>query len=340
MKAQDIRIFEPGNKPYKYKQSTKDHPLIDEIAASETMFPNQDTNSETVLTNFLRTNPFLYNPHTSKVVVETIEDFIIKAKKEDIAFGDILRNPKYTPKQRKKIIKKAYKTWKQEYTEKKNKTFKENDKVIEVIGEVSYLEYSWKAKLVLLITFVLLLFLVITDSFIWNALKQTSFGYTIYKSIIQMYERLNWLKIVGNVGIYMCLILIFYSTIYSFVIKDFRKNYKLAQDFLTNSEVSISRNFNKKYKKARRYYLKRVDNKKYPFFPPLDIKEVQEGKINITIFNEICNATINRAYVMKKSKPYITALNSALRFSGYVCAVVIVALSIYNIVINIFSLRG
>jgi len=337
MKTQNIKIFEPGTKPNKYKLSTKEHPLINEIATSEVMFLNRDANSETMLTNYLRSNPFLYNPDNSKVVVDTIEDFIIKAKKEEVAFGDTLRNPKYTPKQRKRFIKKAFKIWKHEYNEKKNKTFKENDKVIEVIGEASYMEYTWKTKIFLFITFVSLLFLVITDSIVWNALKQGTFGYSIYKSITVMYENMHWLKIVGNIGIYICLILIFYSTIYSFIIKDFRKNYKLAQSFLTNSEVSISRDFNKKYKKARKYYLKRVDDRKYPFFPPLDIKEVQEGKINIRIFNEICSVTIDRAYIMKKSKPYITAFNSILKFSGYACAIVIVGLSLYSIIQSFFS---
>ena len=57
-----------------------------------------------------------------------------------------------------------------------------------------------------------------------------------------MYQNFSWLKIVGNVGIYISLTLIFYSTIYSFIIKDFRKNYKLAQDFLTSSEYLLVEN--------------------------------------------------------------------------------------------------
>ncbi len=337
MREPVIRIFEPGSKPKKYKQSDKDHPMIDEVATSEFMFPNMDSSSDTVLNNYLRGNPFLYNPKTDTVVVNSLEDFIIKAKKEEIAFGDVLRNPKYSPHRRKRIIKTAFKNWKNEYNQKKNQTFKENDKVIEVIGDISYLEYSWKAKLVLLITFIVLLFLAVTDSALWNLIKQGTFGYTIYSSLVQMYTNMYWLKIVGNVGVYLCLFLIFYSSIYSYVIKDFRKNYKLAQSFLTNSEASISRDFKKKYNKARRYYLKRINNKKYPYFPPLGIEEVQEGKMNITIFNEICKVTIDRAYVVKRSKPYFSAVNTTLRFLGYGCALVLVVMSLYNIIINIFS---
>lgn len=331
-----IRVYEPGKKPNKFKVTNKEHPLIDEVSTTEFMFGQTDLSSETLLTNYLYTNPFLYNPETTNVVVHSIEDFMIAVKSDNIALGDVVRNPKYSPHQRKKIINKAFKNWRKEYLVKKNQTFKENDKVVEIIGEISYLDYSWKTKLIIGLIFVLLLFLVVTDSLIWNLIKQGSFGYLFYNSLVMMYENMNWLKLLGNIGIYLSLILIFYSTIYSFIIRDFRKNYKLAQSFLTNSEVTISREFNKKYRKARKYYVKRVNNKKYPFFPPLSIEEVQEGKVNITIFNEICKATIDRAYIVKKSKPYITAMKKILQFSGFACAGIIVVMSIYNLIINIF----
>lgn len=330
-----IKVYEPGNKN-KFKITNTDHPLIDEIAASETLFQSSDMSSETLLTNYLHTNPFLYNPQINNIKVHSIEDFIISVKREQIALGDLIRNPKYTPKQRKKYINKAFKTWKKEYILKKNTAFRENDKVVEVIGEISYLEYSWKAKLIIIISFILLLLFVVTDSIIWNSFKQGSFGYSLYISIVNMYNNMSWLKVVGNLGIYLTLILIFYSGIYSFIIKDFKKNYKLAQSFLSNSEGSISREFNKKYRKSRRYYLKRVNNKKYPYFPPLGIEEVQEGKMNITIFNEICKATIDRAYIVKKTKPYITAFKVILQISGIACLVVILGMSLYSIFITLF----
>src|SRR5690606_32470412 len=119
---------------------------------------------------------------------------------------DVVRNPKYSPHQRKKIINKAFKNWRKEYLVKKNQTFKENDKVVEIIGEISYLDYSWKTKLIIGLIFVLLLFLVVTDSLIWNLIKQGSFGYLFYNSLVMMYENMNWLKLLGNIGIYLSLI--------------------------------------------------------------------------------------------------------------------------------------
>lgn len=329
-----VKVYELNNN--KFQLSKKEHPLLDEITSTEFTFSKNDLTGESVYTNFLYTNPFLYNPDTTDVIVHSIEDFMVDIKSEKIAFGDVIRNPRFKPKQRKKIIKNAFKSWKEDYLFKKNQTFKENDKVVEIIGELKFFEYSWKTKLIIALVFLLLLFLVVTDSFVWNQLKQFNIGYIVYKSITKMYEDTIWLKIVGNVGIYVNLVLIFYSSIYAFIIRDFKNNYKLAQSFLNSSEKTISREFNRKFQKAKKYYLKRVNNKKYPFFPPLSIEEVQEGKMNITIFNEICKATIDRAYVVKKTKPFIKALNIILQFSGFASLGIILSMSIYNIILNIF----
>ncbi len=332
-----IKVYEPGDKPNKFKVSEKDHPLLSEIGADEPLFKSSDSSGESMLTNFLHGNPFLYNPETTEIKVYSLEDFIVKVKDQEYAFGDIIRNPKFSQRQRKKIIKKTFTNWKKEYTTKKNIVFKENDKVLEVIGDISYIEYSWKAKLLLAAIFLTLLFLVITNSFVWNAFQKTSLGYFIHSGLVDMYSKMNWLSIVGNLGIYLSLILIFYSGIYTYIIKDFRKNYALAQSFLTNSEGTITRDFNKKYRKARKYYLEKVNTKKHPYYPPLHIEEVQEGKMNITIFNEICKVTVDRAYVVKKSKPYIRAAKLILEYSTYACSIVIVAMSLYSIIVKLFS---
>lgn len=337
MKDPKIKVYELGNNKKKYRVINKDHPLLDEIGVSENMFPGNDNGSQTVLNSYLGTNPFLYNSKTANVAVNSIEDFYIQDKSEKIALGDVIRNQRYSPRKRVKLIKKAFSNWKKDYISKKNQTFKENDKVVEVIGDISYLEYTWKAKLLLFIIFILLLFLVVTESIIWNGIKQGPIGYFFYRSIVGMYEKMGWLKIIGNIGIYLSLILIFYSSLYSYIIKDFRKNYKLAQSFLNNSESSISRQFNKKYNRAKRYYLKRINNKKYPFFPPLNIEEVEEGTMNITIFNDICRATIDRAYIVKKTKPLIQTINTILKFLGLACVIVIVGMSLYSIVFNMFT---
>ncbi len=331
-----IRVYELDKKGKKYLVSKEDHPLLDETGPKEPVYKSSDMSSESLLTHYLHGNPFLYNPETAEVEVSSLEDFIIYVKGEPYAFGDTIRNPKFTKRQRKKLIKKSFSDWKKEYTTKKNVVFKENDKVIEVIGDISYIEYTWKSKILIGTIFILLLFLVITNSFVWDVFKKTSLGYYMHSGLVSMYQDMNWLVLVGNIGIYVSLSLIFFSIIYSYIIKDFRKNYALAQSFLTNSETTISKDFKKKYRKARRYYLKRLNTEKHRFYPPIYIEDVQEGKMNITIFDEICKATVDRAYVVKKSKPYITTLKLLLEFASYGSSLVIVVMSLYSLIVKLF----
>lgn len=84
-----IKIYEL-NKGNKFKETNKEHPLLDEITSTEFAFANHDLTGESLLTNYLHTNPFLYNPETTDVVVHSIEDFMIEVKREKMAFGDVL----------------------------------------------------------------------------------------------------------------------------------------------------------------------------------------------------------------------------------------------------------
>jgi len=328
-KEPTIQIFELDNASLKKVES--EHPLIEEISQTEYRFTEDATH-----VNYLEGNPFLYDPVITNKLVSSLEDFLIEVDDEKIAFGDVLRNPKFKPRKRYKIVRKTFKAWKKDYQIKKKQAFSENEKVVQIIGELSYLNYSWKLKLAIYLIFILMLFLVVTDSTLWLFLKGKSFGYLVYKSLNTMYQNKSYLKIVGNFGIYITLILIIYSSIYSFVIRNFQKNYKIAKSFLNNSERTINKEFKRKYTKAKRYYLKRINSKKYPFFPPLRIEEVQEGKMSIKIFNDICKVTIDRAYRIKKTKPILKFLNILLQSLGFACFIVILAMSIYNIFLNIF----
>jgi hypothetical protein len=285
---------------------------------------------------FLKGNPFLYNPATAPYQISSLEDYIISAKKEDIAFGDVIRNPRFSPRTRKKILKKAFKTWNKDYSEKKSVAFTESDKLIDVIGEVKYLQYSWKMKLISIVLFFVMLFIIGTDSYLWERLKMGSFGYFLSQALIQMFETSYFLKAIANITIYVILILIFYLTAYGYISKDFRRNYQLSQEYLKESEKKISFEYRRKFRKARRYYLSLINRKKQPYFAPLSIEEIEEGEVNITTFNTICKVTVDRAYRFKKQKPYIIFVKNILLLASIVGSLVVFAFSVYHILLNIF----
>mgnify|MGYP000872857325 CR=1 FL=1 len=331
-----IQVYEPG-KNNKFVKSTSDHPHLDEIGPAVNLFEaNGVVQNDSAQTAFLRGNPFLYNSKTSPYQAFSIEDYLIKIKKEEIAFGDVVRNPRFSTYKRRRIVKRAFKTWNNDYLFKKKTTFKENEKVVEIIGEINYLKFPTKLKIILYCMFALLLFLVGTKSFLWGKMIHGNFGYHVNSTLIKMWSSKYYMVIVANISIYLTLLLIFFSTIYTFIIKDFRRNYHLAQNFLENSEVTISRDYQKKYRRARLYYLKNINKKKRPYFPPLDISEVEEGEVNIQIFNDICQATINRAYFVKKSKPYLIAVKNILVYLSMGGSIFVIVMTLYYLVISFF----
>lgn len=287
-------------------------------------------------TEYLRTNPFLYNPEKAKFPIFSIEDFLIKVGKEEMAFGDAIRNSEFSLLKRRRIVKKAFRTWNKSYSMAKTATFSESDKMVEVIGEVSALKFSWKLKLILCLLFVLTLFLSEINSYLWQSFALTRFGNYFHNVLFNMYSENIWLKTVGNLTVYIILFTIFYSSFYSMISRDFSRNYRLAQKYLDSSERSISRSYKKRWKNARRYYLKALRSYKTPYFPPLNIEEIQEGELNIDVFKQICQVLVDRAYKYKKSKPVLNVLKTVLMFLSISGSGTILVFTVFNMILSIF----
>lgn len=285
---------------------------------------------------FLRGNPFFYNSKTSPYPVTSLEDYIIKVGKEEIAFGDTLRNPRFSPRKRKRIVKKTFKNWDLDYRTQKNTAFKQSDKTVEVIGGIDFLKFTWKMRLLIGVLFALLLFLVIPTSSLWERFAATKAGAFLRLALISGFAKTPWVKGVGNLTIYLLLSLTIYASIFNRISAEFSRNYQMALDYLNKSERIISGQYRKKFRKAYKYYLDSINNARRPYFAPLDIRVIEEGDLNITTFNSICQATVDRAYVVKKGKPYYIAIKNGLLFCGLGGSALVVGYSLYQIVLNLF----
>ena len=87
----------------KYYVFDKDRKELVEVASEN---DNYQMNNDANKYPFLKTNPFLYNPETAPLVVYSIEDFSITVKKQELVFGDVIRDPNIPLAKRKRIIKK------------------------------------------------------------------------------------------------------------------------------------------------------------------------------------------------------------------------------------------
>lgn len=329
-----FQIYEKSDKGKKLQQVNSDNPILEDYNMNQPFFIADHNNPKIQKQS---ENPFLQNPNTQSVDVLSIEDFLIDVKGKKILFGDVINNPEYSLRTRKKITKRAFKEWRKEFQKHKKLTFKENEKVVSIIGEISFVKLNFKLKIFNLIIFLLILFLVTIDSNVWEIIKLSKFGNKIFIGLNSMYLKFGWLKQVGIITTYITLFLIFYNHFYSMMFRDFQKDYQLAKNFLNKSEGRITKDFNKKYNNARKYYLSKINNKKIPYFPPLSMDQVQEGQINISIFNDICKKTIDRGYRVKKTRPYVVGIRFILQWTTYIGSIILVGMSLFFIIINLFK---
>ncbi|NLD26232.1 MAG: hypothetical protein GX661_02605 [Acholeplasmataceae bacterium] len=325
MNASKYNVYEiKDGKPGKYVKVRNDE------------IENPIGNIDPVKASFLRGNPFMYNPETVLYKITSLEEYTIPIKKKEMAFGDAIRNPQFSVSKRRKLIKTAFKTWNKDYLKQKNNAFTENDKIVEIIGDVSYLKFSWKIRILLYALFLFSILMMGINSQLWDFFARSSVGSYFRNVLMNLYQSFEWLKIIGNIAIYIILLSIFYASIYSIISRDFAKNYRLAQSYLDRSETTISRSYRNRWKRARRYYLSSIKKKKSLYFPPLDISAVQEGQINITIFKEICQVLVDRAYKFKKSKPFIIAFRNIIIFLSIGLAATLFVFLIYGLIMSIF----
>ena len=295
----------------------------------------QTNNLDEAKAIFLRSNPFMYNSKTAAYHVDSLEEFLVKVKKDEYALGDIVRNPEFTKSKKKRLVKKAFKDWDKQYSTQKRTVFNESDRTIEVIGDVNFMNIPFGMKLLIIFLFALMVFIISQDSFMWDKIAQSNFGLKIHQGFVDLFNTSSWLSMVANLTVYVLVVFIFFTTIYSMVSTDFVKDHKLAVAYLKKSEKTINRNYKKKFQKARAYYLGMVSAKKR-FNPPYDVKNVEEGHVNITTFESIRKVAIDRAYLLKKRRPLYVGLKNIFLFLSVGGALTVIGYSLFKIVISLF----
>ncbi|HNZ50403.1 MAG TPA: hypothetical protein PLO88_01675 [Bacilli bacterium] len=295
----------------------------------------QINNLDTAKTQFLRTNPFMYNSKTSAYPITSIEEYLVKVRKSEFALGDIVRNPDLSKTKKRRLVKRAFKNWNKDYNTQKSRAFSDSDKTMEVIGGVNFMKISFATKLVMMVLFLLMIFIVSLNSYLWMKIAQTNFGFRLRQNVMDLFNTTAWLKMLANLTIYVLVMFMFYATIYSMVSKDFVRNHKMAINYLKKSEKAISRAYKKKFKKAKTYYLKMIGSKKRSH-PPLDIKKVEEGQINITTFDNIRKVTVDRAYTLKKHRPLYVGLKNIFLLLSFGGSLTVVGYALYKIVVSLF----
>ncbi|MDD2492801.1 MAG: hypothetical protein RBR48_00265 [Bacilli bacterium] len=280
---------------------------------------------------FLKGNPFLYNPLNSPYIVSSIEDYRIKYKKDYQAFGYLIRNATYSRYRRRRIAKKTFVFWEKDIKKAQETRVIESTSVIETSGDIKVKRFSGKFKLLLWLMLILLIFI----ACLTNGLFTKTFGGNFF---VQMENLLtngfienNWMKVIMNVTLYLIIVTLIYARYYNINIQDFKKITNCAHYMLERNTRILDKEYEKKIKKAKKYYTTSVLKKNYTF-APYAMNLVCEGKIGNQTLDTISQAVIEKSSNFKKKKFWVLLIKNLLMLLSIIGTLLVVVYVIYEVI--------
>ncbi|HOD61515.1 MAG TPA: hypothetical protein PKG96_05290 [Bacilli bacterium] len=280
---------------------------------------------------FLKGNPFLYDPLNSPYIVSSIEDYRIKYKKNYQAFGHLIRNATYSRYRRRRIAKKAFLLWEKDVKKTQEKKIIEGSSVIETSADIKIKPFSWGMILLLWLMLILLVFI----HGLTNGLLVKAFGGNFFVQmenlLYTLFSKKPWIKLVMDSSLYIIIIALIYARYYNVNIQDFKKITNSAQHILERNTRILDKEYEKKIKKAKAYYMTNVLKKNYTF-APYAINLVCEGKIGNQTLDTISQTIIDKSSHFKKKKTWLLLFKTLLIILSIAGTLTVVVYVIYEVV--------
>ena len=254
----------------------------------------------------LFTNPFLYNnENTMNTMVDSIEDFAVKYKKDDVYFGSVIRNERIPKRKRIKAVKKYFKKWYSDF----NYTYLEaaggSSKAIETLKAIPMRMTGYKYKLLMFI------FLIIYSVIVVGLLNKKYSLFTnekivnICNILLDMFNGNIFFKICTIIPITIILILFVVNIIYKFKTREFKKMKKESRKISSKSVKELKKSFKKNYPKTYKYYLKQVKKSKDFIYEAVSINDVTCNKNDIFVIEKLIAKTVSKCAIQEmRTKKY------------------------------------
>lgn len=280
--------------------------------------------SEQYIQDVLVKNPFLFdiNENVGKDdrLVNSLEDFYIKGRKEDYKIKDLFRNQLLRKGKRKKLIKQSFKNWKDEIDERLSD--------VELVGKNQLLKEDLKKK------------------------KEISFALTrvlcvVSLVLIGLLLNLNWLygtkipalpdKLVFafNFGIPALIGIFIISGVMRRNLNKSEAINKSGKRTYLRMISSIRYEFDKKYKQTFKYYRKAVNGKFSKAQLPIEKTAVGESKFKEA--EGLVNETSKRVIVQGKQEKYVRFFKN---FLGFLSILTSIGIGVYTLVLVVVKLIG
>lgn len=303
-------------------QSHLEHPLNDNV--------NEDGISDEVK-KILHNNPFLYNLRNPEYRVTSIEDYYIDVKKDTKAFGAVIRGQGYRRWQKRRYTKKAFKKWRQDFLANKDRVLNAEEKETRKQELLVKIKFWYYLGLVFLFFFIALL--MFKPGLMWTSLgnkawfNKVDFGIDEAFSHQWFYQFTQWILIVIICGLY-------FGTIYRRINQEHKKINIDRFNLYEKSDRIINKEFKKKYKRTRKYYLQNIRKEKN-IFGPLPIEETAIEKVDLKEIEAVTAAYVNKTINLRKYKKYFYLLKYLTIYGALISGIFIFGYVVYFIIKNI-----
>ncbi len=284
----------------------------------------------------LQGNPFMYNYKKCMHKAVSIEEFYIPVKKEMMPLGAVFRSQTLDRGKRRKWIKKAFKKWKSEFTVNKTDLLqKENDKVF-VVGDVAVLNISFVSIIMMFLIMIITGSMVFKTGSIWVSLAASTqpMVMKIATGITNAFAP-SWAVLIAKATFPVVIVALFYAAFHNGLISEFKKTSSHSLSAYKASSIQIEKDFKKKFKKTRSYYLSKIG--KNPMkVAPLGIEKTASGDVDFEEVAKIADSYVKKAAFLKRNKGKLLTFRFLTTALAFGCGLFVVGYTLYSIVIEFF----
>ena len=325
-KSLDIRTYNLADIDNKIISSSRyeEHPLMDTI--------NDDGISDEAKTA-LHTNPFLYNTKKPTYKITSIEEFYIDVKKETKAFGAVIRGQAYKVNKKVTFTKKAFKKWHQDFLSNQERILNPVDDKMQIKGMYIFNKIRLWQYLSLIFIFIFIALVLYKPGLMWTTFENKALFNKMLNGINEAFQN-KTVRMIAQAVIYLIITGLFYATFYNSIIKEHRKYNLERYTLYKDAKKTVTKEFNKKFKFARKYYLKNIRKDKYAY-APLTIEKTAIEKVDLKEIETITEAYQNKTNILKKQKKYFYIIKFLTIHGALFSGIFIIGYVVYFIIKNI-----
>lgn len=282
----------------------------------------------------IKTNPFFFKCVEKEMFnISSIEDFLVKVKREQMPLGKLLRGD-YRRGLKKRIITKSIKQWMDEFIDAKNVA----DEVIEADQEEKPIEMK-RIKVGTLFGMTLCTIIVFVLAF-GNGAWFTSTIDSFFINFIQgfyasSHEAIPSIALL--VGIYSSIAAWAMIGLYRSVLSNYFKMFKKRKKKEAAMRVQISTDFQRKSKKTFKYYKRACRKSNISAIPPLPIEETGIVGVNFEDIQELNNDYKRSTIAIKKKKGLLSFLRFTTLWATRLSVLTVIGYGLYKVVLNLIS---